>query len=122
MVALINQGRAEEAKKIQDALKPLLDLVVVTTEEESEFGSVSCRARNPLPLKTMMQILGMPGGPCRPPLGKMTRKGFDVVLAALKKVQAETPEILAPVAKAFNVDIDRQLNDAAARGDLWYSY
>ncbi|MCG8614708.1 MAG: 4-hydroxy-tetrahydrodipicolinate synthase [Desulfobacterales bacterium] len=122
MVALLNQGQAEEAKKIQDALKPLLDLVVVTTDEESEFGSVSCRARNPLPLKTMMQILGMPGGPCRPPLGKMTRKGFDVVLAALNKVQTETPEIFAPIAKAFNVDIDRQLNDAATREEFWYNY
>ena len=122
MVTLINQGQAQEAKKIQDALMPLLDLVVVTTEEDSQFGPVSCRARNPLPLKTMMQILGMPGGPCRPPLGKMTRKGFDVVLTTLKKVQADTPEILAPIAKAFNVDIDQRLNDAATREGLWYDY
>lgn len=122
MVELINQGKAEEARKIQDALSPLLELVVVTTEEQSDLGTVSCRARNPLPLKTMMQILGMPSGPCRAPLGKMTRKGFEVVLAALKKVRAETPEILEPVATAFSVDIDQRLGDAQGDSCLWYDY
>ncbi|MCG8531819.1 MAG: 4-hydroxy-tetrahydrodipicolinate synthase, partial [Desulfovibrionales bacterium] len=58
LVSLLNQGKLEEAKRLQTALSPLLDLVVVTTQEESDFGPVSCRARNPLPLKTMMQILG----------------------------------------------------------------
>ncbi|MCK5662581.1 MAG: 4-hydroxy-tetrahydrodipicolinate synthase, partial [Thiotrichaceae bacterium] len=63
MVAMLNSGDTEGAMKIQTALQPLLDLVVVTTLENSQFGQVSCRARNPLPLKTMMQIVGMPGGP-----------------------------------------------------------
>jgi len=67
MVSLLNQGDTKGAMKIQTALTPLLDLVVVTTQEDSEFGPVTCRARNPLPLKTMMQVLGMPGGPCRRP-------------------------------------------------------
>jgi len=122
MVALLNQGKAEEAKKIQTALTPLLDLVVVTTEESCEFGPVSCRARNPLPLKTMMQILGMPSGPCRTPLGRMTRKGFEVVITAMKKVQAENPEIFAPISKFFDVDIEARLNDREAHKALWYEY
>ncbi|WDP92085.1 MAG: 4-hydroxy-tetrahydrodipicolinate synthase [Desulfobacter sp.] len=122
MVTLLNQGKTDEALKIQTALKPLLDLVVITTQEESEFGPVSCRARNPLPLKTMMQILGMPSGPCRPPLGKMTRKGFDMALAALKQVQAQTPEILAPISRFFGIDIDEKLNDEAAHKAFWYEY
>ena len=96
LVSLLNQGKLEEAKRLQTALSPLLDLVVVTTQEESDFGPVSCRARNPLPLKTMMQILGMPSGPCRQPLGKMTTKGLDIIVSALKQVNRDNPEILAP--------------------------
>lgn len=122
MVELLNQGKTQEALALQTALSPLLDLVVITTEEQSKYGPVKCRARNPLPLKTMMQILGMPCGPCRAPLGKMTQKGFDTALAALKKVQADNPEILAPAAAFFDLDIDARLNDSAAHAALWYNY
>ncbi len=122
MVSLLNEGEVEEAKKIQSALAPLLDLVVVTTEESCEFGHVSCRARNPLPLKTIMQILGMPSGPCRAPLGRMTRKGFEVVLTAMKKIQTDTPEIFEPIAKFFKVDIEECLHDQAGHRQLWYKY
>ncbi|NDY72567.1 4-hydroxy-tetrahydrodipicolinate synthase [Desulfobacter hydrogenophilus] len=122
MVELLNQGKTQDALALQTALSPLLDLVVITTEEESKYGPVKCRARNPLPLKTMMQILGMPCGPCRPPLGKITQKGFDLALSALKKVQADNPEILAPAASFFNLDIDARLNDSAAHKNLWYNY
>ena len=120
MVAHLNQGNTQEALNIQAALSPLLEAVVITTEEKSKYGPVTCRARNPLPVKTMMQILGMPGGPCRAPLGKMTRKGFDLALAALKKVQANNPEIFSPAAKFFNLDIDAKLNDEAGHKALWY--
>lgn len=122
MVTLLNQGKTDEAMKIRDALNPLLDLVVVTTQEESKFGPVSCRARNPLPVKTMMQVLGMPAGPCRRPLGRMTRKGYEVVIAAMKQVQAQTPEIFQPVADFFKVDIDQRLSEADQYTDLWYTY
>lgn len=122
MVELLNQGKAQEAFAIQTALSPLLDLVVITTEEESKYGPVKCRARNPLPLKTMMQILGMPCGPCRSPLGKVTQKGFDLALSALKKVQTDNPEIFAPAASFFNLDIDARLNDSTAHKNLWYNY
>jgi 4-hydroxy-tetrahydrodipicolinate synthase len=122
MVTLLNQGKNEEAKKIQLALKPLLDLVVVITEEESKFGSVSCRARNPLPLKTMMQLLGMPSGPCRKPLGKMTTKGFKIILETLQQVQADTPEIFKPVADFFGVNIEDRLNTPEYQKNLWYDY
>jgi len=122
MVTLLNQGKIKEAKKIQTALTPLLDLVVVTTEESCEFGPVSCRARNPLPLKTIMQILGMPSGPCRAPLGRMTRKGFDVVLAAMKQVQVDNPEIFEPIATFFNLDIEARLDNDTVHKGLWYDY
>jgi 4-hydroxy-tetrahydrodipicolinate synthase len=122
MVELLKEGETQEALALQTALSPLLDIVVITTEEQSKYGPVMCRARNPLPLKTMMQILGMPCGPCRAPLGKVTPKGFDIALSALKKVQADNPEILAPAASFFNLDIDARLNDLAAHENLWYNY
>ena len=122
MVSFINQGNTDGAGKIHTAVKPLLDLVVVNTQEESEFGSVYCRARNPLPLKTLMQLLGMPGGPCRSPLGKMTQKGFHVLLDTAKTVQAKNPEIFEPIALFFNVDIEERLNNKKFQEDLWYNY
>ncbi|WDP85030.1 MAG: 4-hydroxy-tetrahydrodipicolinate synthase [Desulfobacter sp.] len=122
LVTLINQGKTQEAQDVQTALSPLLDLVVVTTQETCAFGPVSCRARNPLPVKTMMQILGMPSGPCRKPLGKMTKLGFHKILTTMKQVQDATPEIFAPVADFFNVDIDARLADEKAHDALWYEY
>jgi len=122
MVTLLNDGKADEVLKIQNSLKPLLDLVVVTTEEDTKFGPVNCRARNPLPLKTMMQLLGMPSGPCRKPLGKMTAKGFNQVLEALKQVQADTPEMFKPIADFFGLDINDRLNNTDYQKDLWYTY
>ena len=121
MVSLLNQGDTDGAMEIQTALKPLLDVVVVTTLEDSRYGQTSCRARNPLPLKTMMQILGMPGGPCRKPLGKMTNKGFNVVLQTLKMVQAKNPEIFEPIASFFSVDIEERLNSPEFHKDLYYN-
>ena len=121
MVDLINWGEADEALEIQNELAPLLDLVVVTTTEESRFGPVSCRARNPLPVKTMMQLLGMPGGDCRKPLGRMTPRGFEIVLNTLKAVQEKTPHLFAPIAEYFNVDIKKRLNDTALHAKLVYA-
>jgi len=122
MVTLVNQGKTDEALKIQKALAPLFDLVVVTTEESTSFGPVNCRARNPLPLKTLMQLLGMPSGPCRQPLGLMTHKGLDVILNAARKVQANNPEIFKPIATFFNVDIEDRLNNPEHQSGLWYGY
>ncbi|MBT7262100.1 MAG: 4-hydroxy-tetrahydrodipicolinate synthase [Desulfobacula sp.] len=122
MALLLNQGDVDGAGKIHTAIKPLFDLVVVNTQEESEFGPVYCRARNPLPLKTLMQLLGMPGGPCRSPLGKMTQKGFHVLLDTAKTVQAKNPEIFEPIALFFNVDIEERLNNKEFQEDLWYNY
>ena len=112
MISLINDQRTDEAAIIYKALKPLFGLVVVITQEETPFGPVSCRARNPLPVKTLMQILGMPSGPCRRPLGKMTRQGINVVLDAAQQIQKDNPEVFEPVASFFSLDIDARLSDA----------
>jgi len=105
MVRLLEQGEEKDAQKMLTALEPLFGLVTVKTMEKTPCGEVVCRARNPLGFKTLMSILGMPSGGCRQPLGKMTRNGLETVLSAARKVQADNPEILKPVAEFFNVDM-----------------
>jgi 4-hydroxy-tetrahydrodipicolinate synthase len=67
-----------------------------------------------------MQLLGVPSGPCRPPLGKMSRAGLEKVMDIVRTVQAKNPEILAPLAEFFNIDIDQRLNDERFREELCY--
>ena len=120
MIRLLDQGNASEAKKLSSDLEPLFNMVTIKTNEATPFGEVVCRARNPLPLKVLMTILGMPSGGCRRPLGKMTKRGVENVLEAARKVQADTPEIFKPVADFFNVDIDERLNNSANWEGLYY--
>lgn len=120
MTVLIREGRAEEAEQLMLSLKPLFEIVTVKTEEETPYGAVPCRARNPLAVKTLMAILGMPVGPCRQPLGKMTRKGVDVALNAGRTVWKNRPELLQPVADVFNVDIESRLYDESLLENLIY--
>lgn len=119
-VALLAQGNQVEAEKLKIALAPLFQLVTIKTVEKSPFGDVAARARNPLGVKTLMAILGMPGGSCRRPLGKMTRKGFEFVLEVARNVQNETPEIFQPIADFFNIDIDSRLDDQPVWHKLYY--
>ncbi len=120
MVALLNAGQTAEAAALEKALAPLFDLVTVKTNETTPYGEVVCRARNPLALKTLMAVLGMPSGGCRRPLGRMTRRGLDKVLSAARSIQAGHPQILAPVGEFFGVDVGARLQDPASWADLAY--
>ena len=120
MVRLLNEGNQSEAESLMLKLEPLFNLVTIKTTEKTPYGEVQCRARNPLGLKTLMSILGMPSGMCRQPLGKMTPNGLNVVLDAARKVYTETPEILRPVADFFKVDIGERLENPAYREGLYY--
>ena len=120
MVQLLNQGNQSEAKTLMLNLKPLFDLVTVKTTEETPFGDVVCRARNPLAYKTLMTILGMPAGGCRPPLGKMSQNGVNAVIEAARQVFTNSPEILRPVEEFFNVDIGQRLENPENWADLYY--
>jgi 4-hydroxy-tetrahydrodipicolinate synthase len=120
LVRLLAGNETEAAKTLADALNPLFGLVTVKTMEKTPYGDVVCRARNPLALKTLMQLLGLPAGPCRQPLGKMSRAGLDAVVNIAKTVQSKNPEILAPLAEFFNVDIDARLNDLRLLEGLYY--
>lgn len=120
MVDLINRGDTAEARKIAEALGPLFNLVTVKTMETTRYGEVVCRARNPLAVKTIMQILGMPSGGCRRPLGKMTRAGLEKVIGTLQQVHADHPEILQPAADFFNIDIKERISSPDRWAHLAY--
>ena len=120
MVRLLYRGDQSQARTLMHQLEPLFNLVTIKTTEKTPYGNVVCRARNPLGLKTLMSILGMPSGMCRQPLGKMTQNGLNVVLEAARKVYANTLEILQPVGDFFNVDIEERLENPAYREGLCY--
>jgi len=103
------KGDVKGIAALSKALDPLFDLVTVKTEEETPFGPVLCKARNPLPYKTLMNALGMPSGPCRQPLGKMTKKGLEALLGKARKVYEDSPEVLRPIEEFFDVDLGERL-------------
>ena len=109
MAHFILDGKVSEAKELAQALQPLFSIVTVKTQEQTSFGPVACKARNPIAYKTLMNVLGMPSGPCRQPLGRMTRNGLEVVLAAARKVYETNPQILLPIADYFDVNIQERL-------------
>jgi 4-hydroxy-tetrahydrodipicolinate synthase len=113
-------GNLEEADRLGTALQPLFAMVTVKSEENTAFGAVPVKARNPLPVKTMMNILGMDAGPCRGPLGLVTKQGLNHILEGLRKVWARNPEILEPIEKAFDVSIDKRLRDPRHWSGLAY--
>ena len=120
MVHYIQAGNEEAARTIARALQPLFDIVTVKTQEQTQYGQVTCKARNPLAYKTLMNIIGMPSGPCRQPLGKMTRSGIEVVLANARKVYETNPQILKPITDYFGVDLKERLYNEKYMEGLFY--
>jgi 4-hydroxy-tetrahydrodipicolinate synthase len=120
MVHYMLDGNERAAAVIQQALQPLFGLVTVKTTEQSQYGPVICKARNPLAIKTLMNILGMPSGPCRQPLGRMTRQGIDVVLATARKVWEANPQVLKPIEQGFDVKISDKLYNEKYLEGLYY--
>jgi 4-hydroxy-tetrahydrodipicolinate synthase len=112
MVRAILKGDMERANYLKEVLDPLFKVVTVNTIESYEGFEVPCKFRNPVAIKTMMKGLGMPSGPCRQPLGKMTPKGVEIVRNALKTVNEKDREILRPIQELYGVNIeDRLTND-----------
>jgi len=121
MTEYLSKGDIEKGKELAKALQPLFDTIVtVKTQEDTPYGTVMCKARNPLAVKTFMNIVGMPSGKLRQPLGKMTKKGIQVVLDAAKKVLANNPEIFQPIQDFFGVDMEERLNDTKYHKGLYY--
>ena len=110
MIKAILNGNMETADRLRDILDPLFKVVTVNTIESYEGFEVPCKFRNPLPIKTMMRGLGMPSGPCRPPLGKMTPKGVEIVRNALKEFYEKDKEVFRPIQEFYKINIDERLS------------
>jgi 4-hydroxy-tetrahydrodipicolinate synthase len=117
----ILDGNLTEANQLAQILQPLFAIVTVKTQEQTLFGPVTCKARNPLAYKTLMNVLGMPSGPCRQPLGKMTRNGLEIVLSNTRKVYENHPEILKPIEDFFAVDLMERLYNEKFWQGLYYA-
>ncbi|MDY0131934.1 MAG: 4-hydroxy-tetrahydrodipicolinate synthase [Desulforegulaceae bacterium] len=106
----LSKGNNNNALKILKEIEPLFQLVAVITYENTPYGEVEFKQKNPLPIKTLMGILGMPGGQCRRPLGKMSPKGAEKVLEIAKGTFKKSPHIFNPISDFFDVDIEKRLN------------
>jgi 4-hydroxy-tetrahydrodipicolinate synthase len=117
------KGQVEKARQIATALQPLFEIVTTKTVEDTIRGPVAFKARNPLPIKTLMGVLGVPGGPLRAPLGKMTKQGIKVLLGRALMVQKQNPEVFEPLAKFFDVDVaERLTNERFQQGWAYDGY
>jgi 4-hydroxy-tetrahydrodipicolinate synthase len=112
MVKALSIGNMEKANRWKEALDPLFKLVTVNTIESYEGFEVPCKFRNPVPIKTIMRGLGLPSGPCRPPLGRVTPKGVEVIRRALQEVHEKNREVFRPLEDFYKVKMeDRISND-----------
>jgi len=111
MVRAVLSGNTVRAEQLKNALDPLFKAVTVNTIESYEGFEVPCKFRNPVPIKTIMNGLGMPSGPRRPPLGKMTPKGVEVVRNSLKEVYSKNRELLRPIEEFYKVNVEERLSN-----------
>ncbi|MGB9586549.1 MAG: 4-hydroxy-tetrahydrodipicolinate synthase [Armatimonadota bacterium] len=125
MVRSILSGDLDTATALRDALNPLFGIVTVKAESERTLPGGSAvvlqdRFRNPLGIKSLMRALGMPAGPGRQPIGKLSRKGVQIVREATRTVWQKNPEVLTPIADFYGVDIEDRLGNDAIWSDLCY--
>jgi 4-hydroxy-tetrahydrodipicolinate synthase len=111
MVRAILSGDMERANRLKDLLDPLFKVVTVNTKESYEGFEVPAKFRNPVAIKTIMKGLGLPSGPCRPPLGKMTPKGVEIVRNVLKELYEKDKEVLMPIQTFYKVNLEERLTN-----------
>lgn len=113
-------GEAAESRNMNDAMNPLFGCVSVKTQEPSPYGERLCKSRNPVPVKTLMRILGMHSGRVRPPLGRMPRSGLTSLLDAAREVWDKNPDLLRPIGDFFDVDVEERLHNPPHMDELVY--
>jgi 4-hydroxy-tetrahydrodipicolinate synthase len=109
MTAALNRGDMARGEGLAQALDPLFKIVTVKTMEEYEGFQIPCKFRNPSAIKTLMRGLGMPAGPCRPPLGRMTPRATAVVREAIRTVYEKNKEVLTPIQDFYKVELKERI-------------
>jgi 4-hydroxy-tetrahydrodipicolinate synthase len=111
MTRAILADEGDKATQLKEALDPIFKIVTVKTVEEYEGFTVPCKWRNPVPIKTVMNGLGLPSGPCRAPLGKMSPKGVEVVRRAMRTVYEKNKEMLMPLQDYYKVNVKERIDN-----------
>ena len=115
MCRFLLEGKPGAAEEIHKKLKPLFDVITVKVKRSVSIKGISYavvdKFRNPVPIKTMMNGLGLPAGAMRNPLGKMTPAGVLIVRDALKTVWKMSPEVLKPIEDFYGISVEKRLND-----------
>jgi 4-hydroxy-tetrahydrodipicolinate synthase len=102
-------------------LQALFDIVTIRVVERADAdGEVTIRSRNPVPVKSAMALLGAPVGACRPPLGRLSPMGLEVLHSALATTHRRAPGTLRPLGDQFGADISERLSDRALWPELSY--
>lgn len=114
MVQKMIAGDVKRGEELYNILKPLFEIVTVKADGERNVSGkkliVVDKFRNPVPVKTLMNGLGMRAGSSRRPLGKMNARAVEIVRQRAKVLWEMCPEILKPIEAAYDVDISERLN------------
>jgi len=71
LVNNILEGNLSKAREIHYNLMPIFKAAFLET--------------NPIPIKTAMNLVGLPAGPCRPPLCEMNQQNIDKLKSVIKR-------------------------------------
>ena len=123
MVSSLREGNLVRAEKLRDMLTPWFDMVTVRSIESTRYGAVALKSRNPVPVKSLMHLIGMPSGPCRQPLGKLGPNAAASLLQIAREQHAKHPELFERIEDFFHVNVgERLLNHDIIREIAYETY
>ncbi len=111
MVKYLHEGNRKESSRLKDMLSPWFDMVTVRSAENTPMGAVMLKSRNPVPVKSIMHLFGMPSGPCRRPLGKLGPNAAASLLAVAREQYTRHPCLFERIEDFFHVDIGERLHN-----------
>jgi 4-hydroxy-tetrahydrodipicolinate synthase len=123
MVRLVREGNLAEASLLKETFSPWFDIVTVRSTEATPYGNVMLKSRNPVPVKSVMRLFGMPSGSCRRPLGRLGPNAASSLLEITRLQYVKHPEIFSRIEDFFQVDIgERLLNHDIIREIAYEAY
>jgi 4-hydroxy-tetrahydrodipicolinate synthase len=99
----------KKARVIDHALQPLYSVMTIKDPRMIDGKVIVDYYPVPITIKTAMNILGMPAGICRFPLGNMSLSGTNQIKEALRKIWIDNPWALEPVEDFYKIKIEDRL-------------
>lgn len=116
MVSSMKYGEDSSANQIEKALSPFYGIIEVDQQRKiNESRVVTDHFPVPTTIKTMMSILGMPSGECRPPLGKMTKDALSQIKGVMKQAVDNNYWLFEPIDNFYGVSARERVNNES----LW---